>query len=176
MLLLPVVNYSSCFSPPPFPSAISTTELYSRPLQIFYFEVHIDTKHAWYGSFSFRAATKPFHAKQQTVHGTHKKSMKYTTTLWSAHTCLRKTTRIHHYISISTKGNLHLKSVSTLQKLPRRGVIYIILHFGNRTISCKLLGRLCIVAGTHTKGMKHTNVVRCIDVSQQNSMHTSQHQ
>ena len=36
--------------------------------------------------------------------------------------------------------------------------------------------RLYIVVGTHTKGMKHTNIVRCIDFSQLNNMHTLQHQ
>ena len=99
-----------------------TTELYSRPLKNSYFEVYTDTKHVWYKSFSFHAATKPFHAKQQIVHGTHKKSMKYTTTLWGVQTCLRKTRGIHHSTNVSTIGNLHLKSGPTLQKRPWRDV------------------------------------------------------
>ena len=36
--------------------------------------------------------------------------------------------------------------------------------------------RLYIVVGTHIKGLKHTNIVRCIDFSWQNNMHISQHQ
>ena len=36
--------------------------------------------------------------------------------------------------------------------------------------------RLYVVVGTHIKGQKHTNIVRCIDFSQQTNMHTSQHQ
>ena len=63
MLLLPAVNYSSRLSPPPFPSAISPQSWYSRPLKSSYFEVYTDTKYVWYNSFSFHAATKPFHAK-----------------------------------------------------------------------------------------------------------------
>ena len=36
--------------------------------------------------------------------------------------------------------------------------------------------RLHKVVGTHTKGMKHTNIERCIHLSHPNNMHTSHHQ
>ena len=81
-----------------------------------------------------------------------------------------KTRCTHHNINVSTIGNLHLNSGSTLQKRPRRGVnntpFWHQSHF-MQTI------RLYIVAGTHTKGMKRTNTVRCIHLSQLNNMHTS---
>ena len=131
-----------------------TTELYSRPLKNSYFKVYTDTKHAWCKSFSFHAATKPFHAKQQIVHGTHTKSMKYITTLPGAQTFLRKTRYIHYSINVSTIGNLHLKLGYTLQKRPNNTPFWHQSHF-MQTV------RLCIVVGTHTKGIKHTNIVRC---------------
>ena len=94
------------------------------------------------------------------------------TILWGAHTFLRKTRGTHH-INVSTIGNLHLKSGYTLQKRPRQGVTNIPCwhqsHF-MQTI------RLYIVVGTHTKGMKHNNIVRCIHFSQLNNMHPWQHQ
>ena len=95
------------------------------------------------------------------------------TILWGAHTFLRKTRCTHHNINVSTIGNLHLKSGYTLQKRPRQGVNNIPCwhqsHF-MQTI------RLYIVVATHTKGMKHTSIVRCIHFSQLNNMHTWQHQ
>ena len=125
----------------------------------------MDTKHAWYNSFSFHSATKPFHAKQQTAW--------YTTTPWGAQTFLRKKkTSILNNDNISATENLHLKSGSALHKLPGWGVnntpFWQQSHF-MQTI------RLQRVVGTHTKGIKHTNIVGCIDFSQQNNLHTSQH-
>ena len=74
------------------------------------------------------------------------------------------------------KELLHTRSYSalvTLQKRQRQGVnntpFWHQSHF-MQTV------RLYIVAGTHTKGMKRTNTVRCIHLSQLNNMHTSQHQ
>ena len=58
---------------PPFPSTISPQSCTGDRWKTLIFEVYTDTKHAWYKSFSFHVATKPFHAKQQTVRGTLKK-------------------------------------------------------------------------------------------------------
>ena len=96
--------------------------------------------------------------------------MKYTTTLWGAQTFLRKTRCIHNNVSISTTENRHLKSGSTLQKLPGWGVnntpFWQQRHF-MQTI--RLL--------THIQKTWNTPALwGCIDFSQQNNMHTSQHQ
>ena len=64
-----------------------TTELYSRPLKSSYFEVYTDTKYVWYNSFSFHAATKPFHAKTtQNI------------TLCTVHT--QKVRNVYHYCEV----------------------------------------------------------------------------
>ena len=126
MLLLPAVNYSSRLSPPSLSQRHLTTELYSRPLKSSYFEVYTETKYAWYNSFSFHAATKPFHAK-----------ITQNITLCTVHTqkvrnvydyCevlpffLIKTTYIHHNINISATGSTHLKSGPTLKEKLTGGV------------------------------------------------------
>ena len=74
------------------------------------------------------------------------------------------------------KAGLHTRSYSalvTLQKRPRRGVnntpFWHQSHF-MQTI------RLYTVVGTHTKGIKYTNIVRSILFSQLKNMHTSHHQ
>ena len=100
--------------------------------------------------------------------------MKYTTLLWGAHTFLRKTRCTHHNINVSTIGNLQLKSGYS-PETSKAGCIFI-SHVGTRDISCKQLDCTCIVVGIHTKGMKHTNIVRCIHFSQLNNMYTWQHQ
>ena len=145
-----------------------STELYSRLLKISYLKLTQTPNMLGTKVSDFMQQQNHFMQNNKTVHGKHKKSIKYTTTLWGPHTFLRKTRCIHHNISVSTIRNPHLKSGSILQKIPRWGV-WQQSHF-MQTV------RLCIVVGTHTKGMKHTNIVRCIDLSQLNNMHTSQHQ
>ena len=139
LLLLPAVNYSSRVSPPPFPSAISP-ELYSRPLKSSDFEVYTDTKYVWHNSFSFHAATNPFHAKITqnitfcTVHTQKVRNVdKYCEVLLFS---LNKTTYIHHNINISATGSTHLKSSPTLKEKLTGGVNSI--PFWQEGLSCKL--------------------------------------
>ena len=99
-----------------------STELYSRPLKISYLKLTQTPNMLGTKVSDFMQQQNHFMQNNKTVHGKHKKSIKYTTTLWGPHTFLRKTRCIHHNINVSTIGNLHLKSGSTLQKCPRQGV------------------------------------------------------
>ena len=72
LLLLPAVIMAAVFHP-----SLSQWPFHHRVVQQtiekLLFEVYIDIKHAWYYRFSFHSVTKPCHAKQHAVHGTHKK-------------------------------------------------------------------------------------------------------
>ena len=85
-----------------------TTELYSRPLKSSYFEVYTDTKYVWHNSFSFHAATNPFHAK-----------ITQNITFCTVHT--QKVWNIYHYCEVllffSTKQHIYITtSIYLLQE------------------------------------------------------------
>ena len=158
MLLLPAVNYSSRLSPPPFPSAISPQSWYSRPLKSSYFEVYTDTKYVWYNSFSFHAATKPFHAKITqnitlcTVH-TQKVRNVYDYCEVLLFFSTKQHIYIHHNINISATGSTHLKSGPTLKEKLTGGVNWV-YHFGKRAFHANYEN----VHSTYIKRTKQSNI------------------
>ena len=68
LLLLPAVNCGSCLSPLPFPAPFHHRVVQQTIEKRLFWSLQRHQTYAWYKSFSFHEASKPFHAKQQTAH------------------------------------------------------------------------------------------------------------